>query len=277
MPGAVVLTLDAELLLRSEVPIRRMVVLSLLFVAALEMAHTVDPPQGFDIEYFRWEGELPSDARLVIHNPHGTVNIRPGEGSLAGLTGAIQYVEGDPQRLQILVSETDGVFRFDVAPISDEAPAPGAIRRADLGLNLPPVHTLEVHTDDGAVEAQRVASDLDIETVTGDIDVSTTGTVRVRTERGTVKVWLMDAGWLAPPSIESLTGDIEVWLPDNADAAVEITTRGLITTDYSIVVDPRPDSQLKRARAVVGEGTVLVAIDSNRGNVKLLRARRDVP
>jgi hypothetical protein len=71
------------------------------------------------------------------------------------------------------------------------------------------------------------------------------------------------------------TGEIEVYLWEDADLDVRIATSGEISTDFSIDIEHRRfEEPGKHAVATVGKGGAELALRSKRGPVRLLRLQK---
>jgi hypothetical protein len=76
--------------------------------------------------------------------------------------------------------------------------------------------------------------------------------------------------------LSTITGDIEVYLWEDAGMEVDIKTSGEISTDFSIAVEHRRfEEPGKHATAIVGGGGPGLSLYSKRGRVKLLRLQKD--
>ena len=76
----------------------------------------------------------------------------------------------------------------------------------------------------------------------GEIRVASTGTVEASSESGRIGVVLKKIAASSHSRIETSSGEIVLWLPENPDLVVRAATRGEITTDYSIEIE-RADLQ----------------------------------
>ena len=94
--------------------------------------------------------------------------------------------------------------------------------------------------------------------------------------RGAVSVALESDATEQDQSITTETGDIEVYLWEDANVQVQLATSGEISTDFSIDIEHRRfEEPGKLGRAAVGKDGPLLVLESKRGRVRLLRQQRD--
>jgi len=231
---------------------------------------------GWTIERWRWAGA--AGARIAIESAHGDVRVRGAATDEVEVTAVLQHAEGDPLRLEVRVDDSGPTLRIGVA-----AGAAGGgetvetaemrRRRADLVVMVPSGVPLLVRTVDGRLEVKGLVAAVDAASRGGAIVLQVGGEVHARSEWGAVEVVLEAGAGPRPATIETLTGDVLVWLPREADVTATVESRGEITTDYSLAIERDPlDDRLKRATARIGAGGIPLHVQSNRGNVRLLRS-----
>lgn len=168
---------------------------------------------------------------------------------------------------------------LDIDSVSGTVVAVGAPRKAgiesvsgDLRLNLNS-RDVEVDSVSGKVSLRgRIAGAVEVETVSGNIDVDTRGERPSRLELSTVsgdasvRSGIADAGRF---SFESVSGDLRLSLPANASARVEASTfSGDIDAPGANVVRKRygPGASLEHR---YGNGDASIAIETFSGDVRL--------
>jgi len=147
-------------------------------------------------------------------------------------------------------------------------------RRVDVTLFVPVEAELVAHTERGLIEAKGLESAIEAHSIWGDIVLSTGGPAVAYSERGKIDVHFGGTDWSSVARLQTLTGSISVLLPVDSNVAVEMETRGQLTTDFSLEVDHHPDGALKTGSAVVGEASAELYLSSDRGNLSLRRAAR---
>ncbi len=232
------------------------------------------------IEKFQWQGPLGESSGLDILNELGDVRTRLSNDREVYVSAVIQRHEADPHQADVRIGEKDGKMTIETVfaaaeSFDPEILTPGmARRRIDLTVIVPLGARLDVRTVKGLIEAKGLESDVTATSVSGDVVVSILGSLEARTERGEITATFKSTEWQAPPALETLTGDIHLWLPQDADVTVRAETTGLITTDYSIRIESEPaPSEQKAATARIGQGKGRLSIHSTKGSVRILRRR----
>lgn len=168
---------------------------------------------------------------------------------------------------------------LEIESVSGKVTAIGAPGKAsvesvsgDLRLNLNS-REIDVESVSGNIVLRgRIAGQVDIETVSGDIDVDTRGERLARLESSTVsgdasvRTGIAEGGRF---SFESVSGDVRVVLPRDASARVEARSfSGDIDAPGASVVRKRygPGASLEHS---YGNGTGSIAIETFSGDVRL--------
>lgn len=214
---------------------------------------------------------------IEIHNPWGDVRCRPSEDDGLLISGIAQRHQDDPRQAELRVASEGGRMTIEVV-YPDGAGEAGitaemAKRRVDLTVIVPGSPRLVIRTDKGLAEAKVGTNDLDVATTTGDVVVATAGAVQARSEHGAIQATLKSDGWASQTSFETVTGNVSVWLPPDADVAARLETSGLITTDYSIDVRRDAPGGRKTAVATIGAGEHALAITTVKGDIHILQSR----
>ncbi len=251
-------------------------ILGLILLAPLpSRGETRAPGDEPMIQRRQWEGPLPAGAEVDATNPHGDIRARRVDGSDVILLGVIQKLKSDPDEPVIDVNSGKAMTITVTWPEREKTgeAAPSrtpTVRRVDLTVLLPTGAHLRAKTDHGFIQAKGIRGDVTARSTTGNIVITTHGCANAYTERGAITLHLKKPGWSAPPTLETVTGDIQVRLPRDVGAEVIVETSGHITTEYSIEIDRESTSHRKRARAIISGGGQSLLIKSAKGDVKLL-------
>jgi hypothetical protein len=233
---------------------------------------------GWQIERFQWARPLGSRGTIEIVNEYGDIRSRAGAVAQIEVSAVVQSVEGDPYEAKVGIDEREDRVVIEVGYSAAEnrrelrETEEMKRRRVDLTVIFPSQARLEARTTRGLVEAKGLKSDVRADSLSGDIVISAGAGVQARTERGAIRVELKDDRWDAAPSLETVTGDISVWLPEDASVSIEAETEGHITTDYSVEIRRPAPGARKQALAKLGKGRQELRISSTRGNVSLFRS-----
>jgi hypothetical protein len=221
---------------------------------------------------------IEAGALVRVVNPFGAIHARFGgyENRVEILT-TVQHPEGGPSGPVVSISPTDGGGLEVTTALGPEPDPPGGPRsRVDLVLFVPEGAAVDAETREDQINVKGLKGDLTARSDTGDIRIrSVEGRVRAKTVRGQIAASLESGVTSASQDFSTETGDIEVWLWEDAKAEVEIATSGEISTDFSIDIEHlRFEEPGKRATAVVGGGGPKLSLYTKRGRVRLLRLQR---
>jgi len=157
----------------------------------------VDPGNwGLTAHEFDLEGpspvNVPTDARITIHNGHGDINVRSWDEPQIRVSGKKTinaWNEKDAEHIASTVSvevvkNGDG---YEIRPVN----ASGGDSRVsvDMDISVPPKATLTIRGEKGDVQVADMAMPVSVTTTTGDIEIrGTGGDVTVDTRKGDIKV-----------------------------------------------------------------------------------------
>jgi len=223
-------------------------------------------------------GNVGKAGRVVVDNPHGNIWVRfGGYEDKVEIIATSQRLE--PQLPKLLVERNRVEEDLFVRVVSEkpDAPAPSDRRdRIDMVLFIPIGRRVELSTIEDDIAVKGLKGDLSVNTIKGNVTLrKITGAVDIRTERGTVLALLESDVTKSDQHFETITGDIEVTVHEDAVHDVEIATSGIISTDFSIEIEHLRFSEPgKRARTSIGGGGPKLSINSKRGRVSLLRQQK---
>jgi len=223
---------------------------------------------------------IEAGSRVRVLNPFGSIHARfGGYENRVEILGTVQRIEGGPSGPEISISPTDdGGLAVTAAPGPEPDPPDGPRSRVDLVLFVPRGASLDAETSEDQIDAKGLKGDLTARSVKGDIRIrSVEGRVRAKTARGRIAVSLETDVTSESQDISTETGDIEVYLWEDANLEVDIATSGEISTDFSVSVEHRRyEEPGKRAVATVGKGGPRLSLYTKRGHVSLLRLQREL-
>ncbi len=235
--------------------------------------------EGWNIDRFTWSGPLAEHRTVEAINEHGDIRVRSGGEGPVEVLALIQKQDVDPYTAEVVIGEAEGRLKVEVVyQLTAGADPDGQLmetvkRRVDVTVLLPEGTSLQAKTVRGLLEAKGLTGAAVVETLSGNITLSTGGDrVEARTDRGEMLVLLRATEWSQPPVLESVRGDITVWFPPEGNADVEVKTSGEITTDYSIDIERLGTGQRKRGAAEIGKDGLGISITSTLGKIKLMRS-----
>lgn len=242
-------------------------------------ARAEDPPSetAWKKESAQWFETIRPGATVRIVNPTGGIYARfGGYENRVELISTTQRREPDPGPV---VSSSPTESGLDVVVRPGPAPEPGsAPGRVDLVVFVPLGARLDAQTDHDQIQVKGMRGDVNASSGTGDIWIrSVAGSVDAKSARGDISVVLETGVTHETQDLTTETGDIEVYLWEDADMAVRLATSGEISTDFSLQIEHRRNEEPgKRAVAVVGDGGPELVVSSKRGHVSLLRLQKTI-
>ena len=129
---------------------------------------------------------------------------------------------------------------------------------------------LSANSVNGDVTATSLASEAIIHTVNGEIEVSTSATVKANTVNGSIVAEMGSADWDGELEFETVNGDIEVAVGTGLNAEVHAATvNGGISTDFPLTVQGRFGP--KRLTGTIGDGGRTLRLSTVNGDIELTR------
>jgi hypothetical protein len=223
---------------------------------------------------------LPRGQAVTLDNPYGDVLVRFG--------GFEHRIEA-----HLVLQEPQGVAHIELKPESRDAerryrlaarlPKGATLRegqRLDLSVLLPEGHSLRVRTEHGTISVHGVREDVDLASTDGNIELrGIKGAIQAQTGgNGAIEASLATAPRDSTQRLATGTGDIRVGVDDRLDAELTMATANQFATDFSLTVTRKPgEERNKLAQTVIGENHAKVAVESVRGEIRLLRRSKFTP
>jgi hypothetical protein len=211
---------------------------------------------------------------VTIDNPYGDVHVRFGgfEHKVDG--HAVLQEPAGAAHIGLVPAAVRG--RYAVAPRLPDNARLQEGQRLDLSVFVPEGHDLEITTEQGLIDVRGVHGDVELSSVGGDITLrAIRGAIQAQTGDGAIEASLGTAPRGAHQRLATTTGSLQVGVDDGLDAAVRMATSAQFATDYSIQVERRVGEEPNKvARTVIGENHSTLALDSRRGEIRLLRRAR---
>ncbi len=142
----------------------------------------------------------------------------------------------------------------------------GAVR-VEFTVLVPEGVTFTGRTVNGDVEALELRSDAFLNTVAGDVHVSTWGLASAKTVSGSISASLGETDWDRDLEFLTVTGDISVTVPAETNAEVEANVVfGDINSDFPLTVVSGGE-----LRGTIGDGGRRLMLATVNGDIRLLR------
>jgi hypothetical protein len=262
--------------------------------------------RGASQEDFRWAGRLARGQQIEIQGIVGNVSAQPASGDQVEVVGRRSGDDADRVRIEV-VETANGVIVCAIYPTRGgrdggsgsgrgENPCDndnenddrdgGEIDAEDARVNftvrVPAGVKFVSRTVVGDVEATGLRSAVDVETVSGDVRVSTTGTARASTVSGDVTATFGETDG-EEMEFNSVSGDVTLRLTDGVGAEVSAhTLSGEIDSDFDLQVGGEDEDdddggfhiQIgSEASGRIGRGGPELSVNTVSGDIRLERVR----
>ncbi|MBL8300813.1 MAG: DUF4097 family beta strand repeat protein [Rhodanobacteraceae bacterium] len=222
-------------------------------------AAAAEPPP-YTIERIKRDLTLPEAVKHVrIHNPHGSVAIKPIDSRTLGVYEVVQFIGTTPEKPDIQLRVDGDTAVIDVSYASDQRHGADKLvngyrkGRVDLGVFLPAAPDLRVTTTYGDLQIRRVENEVYARTRDGRLTIAGGGSIDAATDSGELSVFPTEAKWLKPMKLHSRSGNIRVEVPLYGEIALDIETSGKIAGDVPLELSDasngRHRGQLRRGGA----------------------------
>ncbi len=254
------------------------VILTALLVAAAPGGTSAQ--QGAD--GFRWTGRLADGKTLEIKGVNGPILVEAASGSEIEVTTEARGDRSDPSTVRIVrVESGDGVTFCALYPTPagrrDNQCAPGSGGRMNTSRNdvevtfhvrLPAGPRFRGRTVNGRIEATHLANDVDVGTVNGDVDVSTSGFAEASTVNGSIEAAVGRTDPEHGLTFKTVNGSITLDVPDdvNADVSARWVNGGL---DTALPLTLKGRLTRQAAQGVLGRGGPTLTLSTVNGSIRL--------
>lgn len=233
---------------------------------------------------FRWREPLAAGRTIEIRGINGNVSAEPAAGGEVEVVAVRRARRSDPEEVRIeVVRHGDGVLICAVYPNPGGEPntcelnnSRSQVRDNDTSVNftvrVPAGVRFNGRTVNGEVRALDLGADVDVKTVNGTINVSTTGLARAATVNGSITAAMGRADWPSGLEFKTVNGSIHLSLPASLSARIEAKTlNGEITTDFPMTVTGS-FSRRRLSGTVGGGGDRQLILETVNGSVQIRRA-----
>jgi hypothetical protein len=250
-------------------------------LVAISVPACDEDPTGLSSDTWDWSGVVEPGDQLEIKGIIGDILAGATVGSTAQVTATKRGREDDPSTVDIEVVPHEGGVTIcamypDVLGQPPNECLPGSqgnLRNGDnqvevtFSLTLPIGVELVARTIVGNVIAPDLESDALISTITGNVQVTTTGVAEASSVTGTVLAEIGSANWGRDLTFSTVTGSVDVEVPALTNAAVQASVvTGTISSDF-----PLTQTAPGRRQGTLGAGGPLLTLSTVTGNVTLRR------
>jgi hypothetical protein len=231
---------------------------------------------------WNWEGRLAPGQTLEVVGISGDVQAGPTRGN-ARVRAAKTVRQGSADDVPIVVVEhAGGVTICALYSSRDGQPAntcqPGGGSRNGSGSDISVDFTVEVpagvhfvgRTVSGDISATGLNGNVRATTVSGDVDVQTSGTATASTVNGSIDVDIGRAEWAERAAFSTVNGNIRLRVAGQLDAELRASTvNGEIQSDLPIVVEARYN--MRNVAQTIGRGGPELRLSTVNGSIELRR------
>jgi hypothetical protein len=225
---------------------------------------------------FRYTKALSAGAKLEVRNINGGVVAEPASGD--ALEVVATKSGPDASRVQVVAREEAGTVTVCALwPGEDPSVCRDGVAggkgsnhtdaRVEIHLRVPAaVASFRARTMNGELRAKGLHGEATLHTMNGAIDVEASGPIRATTMNGKVEA---HAAAGSRVHLETMNGQLVLWLPANAGADVDAaTTAGRIRSDFGSVPPPTLPA-IHAATFTIGAGGTPVKLHTTHGDVSV--------
>lgn len=254
-------------------------------LAALTLTALLSPVcVGAQSPDFSWHGTLAAGKTVEIRGVSGRIEASSASGNTVEVTAVKrERRHGDAEDVKIEVMEgTDGVTICAVYPTPRRARNEnhcGAGRdyqmstdnndvEVNFTVKVPRGVRLEAATVNGDIRATDLAGDVELNTVNGGIDVTTSGLVEAQTVNGDIDARIGRADWSGRLEFTTVNGGITLTAPASLSTDVEASTvNGTVDSDFPITIQGRMER--RHLRGTIGSGGRSLELTTVNGGIEL--------
>jgi len=236
---------------------------------------------------FEWNGRIPSGGFIEVRAIWGDIHAELASGSNVEVVAVKSGRRSNFSLVNIeILEDEDGVVICTLYPSSRRHPRTDCSRRrrggniddvgvaVDFTVRVPSNVRFVARTVSGDVVAHALESQVSAHSVTGDVDVSTSGLATASTVSGSITASLGRSDWDGTLSFNTVSGDITLYLPEilNSDVSFE-SVSGDFQSDFPVELRMRSGFRAGRLRGRIGDGGRHLELRTVSGNIDL-RIRR---
>jgi hypothetical protein len=233
---------------------------------------------------FHWEGALRADQELEVFGINGSIHALPAAGGRLEIVAAKSSRRSDPATVTIeVVPHGRGVTVCAIYPArggdSRNRCLPGGPSGqrtrdndvvVDFTVRIPPGSSFLGRTVNGSVTADGLQGRVDVRTVNGRVDFSTTDYGSAETVNGSITAVMGRTDWSSALEFKTVNGSIELDLGGPLDADIDAETlNGSISTDFAVTMTG--SMSRRRLRGTIGNGGRALRLETVNGSIVLRR------
>lgn len=231
---------------------------------------------------FRWTGSLGAGKTLEVRGVNGAIHAVAARGDQALVTATKRARRSNPDDVEIKVVEhSGGVTICAVYPgrrggRANECRPEGGGRNETqdndvevrFEVQVPAGVRFEGATVNGDVRAEDLTAEVELATVNGDVELTTSGLAEASTVNGSITARLGRGDWRGDLEFSTVNGSIDVTLPAGLGADLEASTvNGAIQSDFAITTRGRINPRHLEGR--IGDGGRALELTTVNGGIRI--------
>jgi uncharacterized protein YaiE (UPF0345 family) len=231
-------------------------------------------------EDFSWQGQIQPGQDVEIRGVSGSIDAEPSSSGQVEVSAVKIGRKSDPREVRIVVvPHAGGVTVCALYPDVEGEPnecKPGGGRNSSKNNDVNVQFTVRVpagasftgRTVNGSIDARDLDGRVALNTVNGDVKISTASYASVKTVNGSITARLGRADWQDALEMKTVNGSITVHLPGTVATNVAAkTVSGSILSDFPITITEAGKRNLKGT--IGGGGGRALALETVNGTITL--------
>jgi hypothetical protein len=234
---------------------------------------------------FNWRGNIAQGQAIEIKGVNGDIRAEPSGSNQVEVVAEKRARRDNPADVRIEVVQHGGGVTICAVYPTREGAQPNECGAGKGGRSNVQNNDVNVHfvvrvpagvafigrTVNGEVEATRLNGDLDLNTVNGSINFSTTAVARASTVNGSIRGEMGRADWRDALEMSTVNGGITLTLPQGLDTELRAATVNgdINVNDFQVTVHGRVSR--RRLDGTIGGGGRTLSLETVNGSITLKR------
>jgi hypothetical protein len=226
----------------------------------------------FPAAEFKWHGPITPGHQIQVRGVNGPVRAMAATGNEVEVTAIRRATGVNPADIPIAVIQQGGDVTICAAQPGTPNDCAGGAERGGMSIeyqvHVPKGVVFGAHTVNGVISATGLAGGVEVATVNGAVDLSTTGAAKAETVNGSIRAAVGSTG--QDLSFQTVNGSIAVALPENASTNVRAeTVRGSINSEFPLTISQERPGRSRSATGRIGSGGHELKMETVNGSILL--------
>jgi hypothetical protein len=228
---------------------------------------------------FHWHGPITAGHQVQVKGLNGAIHADAAGGNEVEVTAIKRSRGNSPTDVPIAVIQSGGDVTFCAAVPGDVnncaeggEGGPGGVS-VEYTVHVPKGVLFTAHSVNGGITVEDLSAAVELETVNGGIQVSTSGSAKAETVNGSIRAAVGSTS--QDLSFHTVNGSISVAVPENASVDVRAETMsGSITSDFPLNIPKTQPGEQKTASGRIGSGGHELSLETVNGSISLQKGSR---